>query len=105
LSSGISTVLAGRCHKKPRYLKCEANGLVLESFQGQPNWEATWKMSDKKYEKIGGERLSVVGYLKKTKLSTQFLDGPKPLVVRMADMASASLPKTLPDLAAPKGAL
>jgi hypothetical protein len=50
-------------------------------------------------------RSSVVGYLKKTKSSTQFLDGPKPLVVRMADMASASLPKTPPELAAPKGAL
>ena len=62
-------------------------------------------MSDKEYEKMGEEMLSVVGYLKKMKSLTQFLDGPNLLEVRMADMASANLPKTPPELAAPKGAL
>ena len=45
------------------------------------------------------------GYLKKTKSLTQFFDGPSLFDAKMADIASATLPKTPPELAAPKGAL
>ena len=44
------------------------------------------------------------GNLKKTKSLTQFLEGPRSLDSKMADMASATLPKT-PVLVAPNGAL
>ena len=36
--------------------------------------------------------------LKKTKSSTQFLDGPRHIDVRIADIASATLPKMPPEL-------
>ena len=48
--------------------------------------------------------MTEVGNLKKTKSSTQFLDGPRPSDERMEVKASAILPKTPPELVAPKGA-
>lgn len=62
-------------------------------------------MSDKEYEKEGLSEWSRIGYLKKTKSSTQFLEGPHPSDERIAVMASAILPKMPPELAAPKGVL
>ena len=44
-------------------------------------------------------------YRKKVKSSTQCFAGPKPLDKKMAVTASATLPKTPPELAAPNGAL
>lgn len=46
-----------------------------------------------------------MGNLKKTKSSTHFFEGPIFLDLRIADLASATLPKTPPALVAPKGAL
>lgn len=46
-----------------------------------------------------------IGNLKKTKSSTQFLEGPRSFATRMADLASATLPKAPPALVAPKGVL
>ena len=45
------------------------------------------------------------GNLKNTKSSTQFLEGDSFFKSKMADLASATLPKTPPALVAPKGAL
>jgi hypothetical protein len=45
------------------------------------------------------------GNLKKTKSSTQFFDGPISTDSKIADLASATLPKTPPALVALKGAL
>ena len=45
------------------------------------------------------------GNLKKTKSSTHFLDRPIFFDLRMADLASATLPKTPPALTVPKGEL
>ena len=66
-------VLADKSHKKPKYLKIEEKDLVLESFQGQPNCEVSAKISVREYKKEGGKASKELGYLKKTKLSTQFL--------------------------------
>ena len=49
--------------------------------------------------------MKLVGYLKKMKLSTQFLEGPSCFEAKMADLASATLPNTPPALVAPNGAL
>ena len=62
-------------------------------------------MSVKEYEKMGEFESSERGYLKKTKSSTQFLEGLSFLDARMAVLASATLPKMPPALVAPKGAL
>jgi hypothetical protein len=56
-------------------------------------------------EKEGEEVFEEIGYIKKTKLSTQFFKGPKHLCSRIEENASAILPKTPLELAAPKGAL
>jgi hypothetical protein len=55
--------------------------------------------------KIGWIILGKRRNLKKTKLSTQFLTGKKPLATRIAVIASATLPNTPPELTVPKGAL
>ena len=51
-----------------------------------------------------GVGIKTIGNLKKTKSSTQFLDGPIFLSFKIADLASATLPKTPPALVAPNGA-
>jgi hypothetical protein len=102
---GIWTVLEDRSHTKPRYLNSEAKGLVLDSFQGQPKRDARLYISIREYEKDGMPREIEIGNLKKTKSSTQFFEGPMLFTTKMADLASATLPKAPPALVAPKGAL
>jgi hypothetical protein len=62
-------------------------------------------MSHKEYEKEGILELIAIGNLKNVKSSTQFLEGPIFLDANIADLASATLPKTPPALVAPNGAL
>lgn len=57
-------------------------------------------MLDKEYEKEGEPESMEIGILKNMKSSTHFLDGPIFLDLRMADFASATLPKTPPALVA-----
>jgi hypothetical protein len=54
-------------------------------------------MSSSEYEKTG-VGCKEMGNLKKTKSSTQFLDGPISTDSNIADLASATLPKTPPAL-------
>ena len=93
-------VLADKSHEKPKYLKIEEKGLVLESFQGQPDCEARAKISVREYKKEGGKALKELRYLKKMKSSTQFFEGPRPLYLRIVENVSAILLNT-----PPKGAL
>jgi hypothetical protein len=62
-------------------------------------------MSDKEYENNGVLEMIVIGNLKNVKSSTQFFEGPIFLDARIADLASATLPKTPPALVVPNGAL
>ena len=62
-------------------------------------------MSESAYGKEGTLESTEIGNLKKTKSSTHFFEGPIFLDLRIADLASATLPKTPPVLVAPKGAL
>ena len=62
-------------------------------------------MSDRAYVKEGIPESIEMGNLKKTKSLTHFFEGPIFLDLRMADLASVTLPKTPPALVAPKGAL
>jgi hypothetical protein len=62
-------------------------------------------MSAREYEKEDEEEIKEIGYLKKMKSSTQFFKRPKPLYSRIEEKASAILPKTPPELVAPKGTL